>query len=120
MRRIAAALLAMGVGMMIAAAIGCKSIPPPTPLDQLTPQQARGHAVFQARCSMCHYDRRSGPLAGPSLKGIFKQEYLPSGAPSNDDRVTATILQGRNMMPPMGNSMDTQEVMDVVAYLHTL
>ncbi len=120
MRQIAIGMLALGFGIIAPALVGCKTIPPPTPLSELTAQEMRGHAVFQARCSQCHYDRRSGPLAGPSLKGILKQDYLPSGTPSNDDRVIATILQGRNMMPPMGNSMDTQDVMDVLAYLHTL
>ena len=99
---------------------GCKSIPPPTPLADLNAQQSHGHAVFQARCGVCHYDRKEGPLHGPALVGIFKKEYLPSGAPANDERVTATILHGRNMMPPMANSMDAQDLDDLMAYLHTL
>src|SRR5579875_1575809 len=105
MRQLAAGIsLALGAGLM-AAALGCRSVPPPTPLDQLNDQQLRGHAVFQSRCGACHYDRQSGSLHGPSLEGIFKKQYLPSGAPANDERVTATILHGRNMMPPMGNTM---------------
>jgi mono/diheme cytochrome c family protein len=89
-------------------------------LDQLNPQQARGHAVFEARCAQCHYDRKEAPLHGPPLVGVFKKPSLPSGAPANDERVTATILHGRNLMPAMGNSMDAQDLDDVMAYLHTL
>lgn len=98
---------------------GCHRLPPPTPLDQLNPQQAHGHAVFQAHCAQCHFDRQSGALHGPSLLGIFKKPYLPSGAPANDDRVTATIVDGRGMMPAQRN-LDDQELQDLLAYLHTL
>ena len=35
----------------------------------------------------------------PDLQGLYKQQYLPSGAPANDDRVTSAILHGRGMMP---------------------
>jgi mono/diheme cytochrome c family protein len=99
---------------------GCKLIPPPTPLEQLNVQQAQGHAVFQARCAVCHYDRKTGPLHGPAMIGMFKKPALPSGAPANDERVTATILNGHGLMPAMGNTMDQQDLEDLLAYLHTL
>ena len=99
---------------------GCHSTPPPTPLADLNPQQTRGHGVFQARCSVCHYDRQSGPLHGPALLGLFKKPALPSGAAATDERVTATILHGRNQMPAMGNVVDQSDLDDLLAYLHTL
>jgi len=99
---------------------GCKTLPPPTPLADLNPQQARGHAVFETRCAACHYDRRNDPLHGPPLLGVFKKPALPSGAAATDERVTATILHGRGLMPAMGNNMDQQDIDDVLAYLHTL
>jgi mono/diheme cytochrome c family protein len=120
MRRVWQGLLGLGVAMMGMAAVGCTKLPPPTPLEDLNAQQMHGHAVFQARCGVCHYDRQNGPLHGPSLMGMFKQEYLPSGAPANDDRVMATIVLGRGMMPAMGRTMDAQEREDLLAYLHTL
>jgi mono/diheme cytochrome c family protein len=98
---------------------GCKSVPPPVPLTELNPQQAHGHAVFQARCGACHYDRKDAPLNGPPMIGIFKKPYLPSGAPANDERVTATILHGRNLMPAQ-RDIDQQDLDDLLAYLHTL
>ena len=98
---------------------GCHSTPQPTPLDQLNPQQVRGYQVFQVHCAQCHYDRQTGPLHGPSLLGVFKKPYLPSGAPANDERVTATILHGRNMMPAQPNT-DPQDLNDLLNYLHTL
>jgi mono/diheme cytochrome c family protein len=106
--------------MLACALAGCKSAPPPTPLSQLNEQQLNGRSVFETHCASCHYDRRSGGLHGPSLLGVFKQPYLPSGAPANDERVTATIEHGRGMMPAVGNSMDQQDLDDLLAYLHTL
>lgn len=120
MQRFAKGLLGLGVSMMIAAAVGCTKIPPPTPLDQLNAQQMQGYYVYQAHCAACHYDRKNGPLNGPSLRGIFKQQYLPSGAPADDERVMATIVYGRDMMPPMASSMTPDERDDLMAYLHTL
>jgi mono/diheme cytochrome c family protein len=113
-------LLCLGLGITLAAGVGCTKLPPPTPLDQLNAQQMRGHEEFQAHCAACHYDRRNGPLNGPSLMGIFKKEYLPSGTPADDGRVMATIVYGRNMMPPMARTMTPDERDDLMAYLHTL
>ena len=99
---------------------GCKSGPPPVPLEQLNAQQMRGHAVFQAHCAQCHNDRKDKPLHGPSMLGVFKRPSLPSGAPANDERVTATVLHGHGLMPAMGNTMNQQDIDNLLAYLHTL
>jgi mono/diheme cytochrome c family protein len=98
---------------------GCRSIPPPTPLADLNPQQAQGHGVFEQRCAQCHYDRQDGPLHGPSLLGIYKKPYLPSGAAANDSRVTATIVNGHGLMPA-DPDISSQDLDDLLAYLHTL
>lgn len=103
-----------------AALAGCKSTPPPTPLAQLNPQQVRGHGVYQAHCAACHYDRQSGGLNGPSLLGVYKKSSLPSGAAATDERVSATILRGRNNMPALANQVDAADLDDLLAYLHTL
>jgi len=119
MRQLGAGLLVAGLALMVVAGgAGCKKIPPPTPLNELNAQQTHGHDVFQAKCGRCHYDRFSGSLNGPALNGIFKQTYLPSGAPANDDRVMAAIVQGRGMMPP--TRIDQDDLNDLMAYLHTL
>jgi mono/diheme cytochrome c family protein len=110
----------MALAGVAAVVAGCHSTPPPTPLSELNEQQTHGHAVFQARCAVCHYDRQTGSLHGPSLLGLYKKQALPSGAAATDERVTATVLHGRNLMPAMGNTMDQQDLDDLVAYLHTL
>jgi len=82
------------MGLVALALAGCKSEPPPTPLDQLNAQQMHGHDVFRVHCLQCHYDRKDKPLHGPPMLGVFKRPSLPSGAPANDERVTATIVHG--------------------------
>jgi mono/diheme cytochrome c family protein len=97
---------------------GCKSLPPSKPLDQLTPQEASGHAIYIHSCARCHNPNSTRSLNGPGLQALYKQPYMPSGAPANDDRVTAAIVHGRNMMP--ATSLDERELADLLSYLHTL
>ena len=105
----------------IFALAGCHPpLPPSKPLNELTPQEAAGHQVYASHCARCHYANTDRSLHGPGLQALYKQKYLPSGAPANDDRVTAVILRGRNMMPAFGNSLDDQQLDDLLAYLHTL
>ncbi len=106
--------------LLVGVLAGCKSVTPPVPLADLNAQQMHGHAVYQAHCAQCHYDRKDAALHGPALIGVFKKPYLPSGAPANDERVMATIVHGRNLMPAMGNTLDQQDLDDLLAYLHTL
>jgi mono/diheme cytochrome c family protein len=106
--------------LMACVLAGCKSMPPPTPLEQLNAEQMHGHALFQAHCAECHNDRRDRNLHGPSMVGVFKRPTLPSGAPANDERVTSTIVHGHGLMRGLGDTMDQQEMDDLLAYLHTL
>ena len=100
---------------------GCRPpLPASKPLSELTPQEMRGHGVFVSDCARCHHANDERSLHGPGLQGLYRQRYLPSGAPANDDRVTYAIVHGRGMMPAFGNTMDEQQLNDLLAYLHTL
>ena len=110
----------MGTAVLVAGLSGCHGTPPPKPLEQLTSTEQAGHAAFQQHCSLCHYDRVDKPLNGPALLGLYKKPYLPSGAPANDDRVSATILHGRGNMPAQGANLSEDDLSDLLAYLHTL
>jgi mono/diheme cytochrome c family protein len=114
------ALLAASACLVLAAFTGCKQLPPPTPLSQLNAQQLRGHDVFQAACARCHNDRTTYALHGPALYGLYRRQYLPSGAAATDERVTATIQHGRDLMPEFGDKLSPQQLDDLLAYLHTL
>lgn len=120
MRLLPHAMLVTGIALIAAALVGCTKIPPPTPLAQLNDQQVSGYYVFHAHCAQCHNDRTNEPLNGPPLRSIFKKQYLDSGAPANDDRVTEIILYGFGTMPAQGGSMTPQQRDDLLAYLHTL
>ena len=113
---IAAALLAIFIA-------GCESTPPAAKSDaelHLNEQQARGRRLFNQSCMQCHEAYSSTTRNGPSLEGVFKKQYLPSGIPTNDDRVRETILLGRAKMPGFRNLFSDDQVEDLLAYLHTL
>ena len=65
----------------------------------LNPQQAVGRQLYDNYCDRCHEPYSSRGKKGPSLKGVFKQQYLSvSGLPSNDERVGEIIKSGRAKM----------------------
>ena len=87
----------------------------------LNPQQAAGRQVYDNYCDRCHEPYSSRGKKGPSLKGVFKHQYLElSGLPANDDRVSDIIKYGRAKMEGFGRVMTEQQVKDLLAYLHTL
>jgi mono/diheme cytochrome c family protein len=110
--------LILGVALLFVAA-GCRS-KSTVPVRPLTPVEQQGAQIFQANCAVCHAPRDTTGPHGPGLQGLFKKKYLPSGAPANDDRVRATILHGRNMMPPFAYTLDDAQINALLAYLHTL
>jgi mono/diheme cytochrome c family protein len=86
----------------------------------LNAQQASGRHIYQQNCAACH-DAHSVPgQNGPSLKGLLKKPFLPSGLPANGRFVRQTILTGRGMMPAVGSVFTQQQLDDLLAYLHTL
>ncbi len=87
----------------------------------LNPQQAAGRRVYDQYCARCHEPYSSRGKKGPSMKGVFKKQYLPlSGLPANDDRVGDIIRYGRSKMQGFGQVLHQQQVEDLLAYLHTL
>ena len=86
----------------------------------LTPEQALGRRVYDARCAECHYAYSSRNLRGPSMHGLFKKQFMSSGIPSNDDRVTDIIMMGRAKMPGFRQKISPEQLADLLAYMHTL
>jgi len=87
----------------------------------LNPQQAQGRQLYDNYCDRCHEPYSSHGKKGPSLKGVFKQQYLSlSGLPANDDRMTDIVKFGRAKMEGFGQVMTDQQIKDLLAYLHTL
>ena len=55
--------------------IACDAEPRKTDAELgLTPQQAMGRRVYDARCAECHYAYSSRNLRGPSMHGLFQEE----------------------------------------------
>ncbi len=87
----------------------------------LNPQQAEGRKLYDNYCDRCHEPYSSRGKKGPSLKGVFKQQYLPlSGLPANDARVGDIVKFGRSKMEGFGRTLTDQQVQDLLAYMHTL
>ena len=87
----------------------------------LTPQQAAGRKIYDAECDRCHEPYSTRGKKGPGLKGLFQHKYLSlSGLPANDERVTDIIRLGRNQMPAFSQKLNSEDLEDLLAYLHTL
>jgi mono/diheme cytochrome c family protein len=87
----------------------------------LNPQQAEGRRLYDNYCDRCHEPYSSHGKKGPSMKGVFKRQYLDlSGLPANDERVADIIKFGRAKMEGFGQVMNDQQIKDLLAYLHTL
>jgi mono/diheme cytochrome c family protein len=87
----------------------------------LNAQQSAGRRVYDRHCDQCHEPYSTSGKKGPGLKGIFKKQYLSeSGLPANDDRVGEIIKIGRSKMPGFGQTLDQQQIQDLLAYMHTL
>lgn len=88
---------------------------------RLTPQQATGRRIYDQHCERCHEPYSSRGKKGPSMKGLFKKQYMAqSGLPANDQQVGDIIRYGRNMMPGFGQVLTQPQTDDLLAYLHTL
>jgi hypothetical protein len=87
----------------------------------LDPQQASGRHIYDQYCDRCHSAYSSRKRKGPSLKGVFKRQYLPaSGMPANDERAGDIIRYGRDKMQGYGQVLTQEQIDDLLAYLHTL
>ena len=116
-RRIVVALVTTGICL----SLGCDVEPHKTDAELgLNAQQAHGRRVWEQRCQECHFAYIPGNLHGPTIQGVFKKQYLPSGTPANDERVRDVINLGRSKMPAFGRVLTPEQVDDLIAYLHTL
>lgn len=110
-----------GTALACAALAACSSQKPKTDAELgLTPQQAAGRRVYDRDCLACHAAYSSSGKNGPSLRGVFRKPYLPSGTPANDERMKDVILLGRPMMPAFRDQLSEKDLQDLLAYMHTL
>jgi mono/diheme cytochrome c family protein len=87
----------------------------------LNAQQSAGRRVYDRHCDQCHEPYSTSGKKGPGLKGVFKNQFLrESGIPANDERVGEIIRYGRSKMPGFGQTLDQQQIQDLLTYMHTL
>ena len=87
----------------------------------LNSQQASGRKLYDSHCDRCHEPYSTKGKKGPGLKGVFQNKYLPiSGLPANDERVTDIVRLGRKEMPGYSQTLNQQDIEDLLAYMHTL
>ena len=100
---------------------GCHAEPRTTDVELgLSPIEARGRHIFDRQCGGCHEPYSSRSLKGPSLHGVLKRSYLKNGMPATDERVHEIIVYGRAKMPAYNRTLTSEQVDEVMAYLHTL
>lgn len=82
---------------------------------------ARGKALFQEKCSVCHFDTSSAKKIGPGLKGLNKRgTFSVNNEKITDENLTHWIENGDSLMPPFKDVLDEKQIKDVVAYVRTL
>jgi mono/diheme cytochrome c family protein len=113
--------LALLCALALLAIAGCNAEPRKTDAELgLDPTQAIGRHVFDANCARCHEPYSSHGLHGPSLHNLYKKQYLPSGQPANDDRISEVIMRGRAKMPSFAGTLSDPQLDALLAYLKTL
>ena len=76
----------------------------------------RGENIYFYKCWMCHNQYTK---TAPLLKDLYQRKNLVSGAPVNDDNVTAKIKEGGPGMPAFKTSLSDSDIADLRAYFHS-
>jgi mono/diheme cytochrome c family protein len=98
----------------LAVIAGCSIAP------RLTPQQAEGMRLYDARCAHCHEDNDLGlKKVPPNLHRVFSENRLPSGAPATDGQVEQVVLTGKGLMPSFAGRFTNDQLGALVAYMRT-
>jgi mono/diheme cytochrome c family protein len=113
---------ALAAGLTLTALAGCDVERRKSDAElSLDPQQAAGRKIYDNYCDRCHRPDSTKGKKGPGLKGVFQHQYLSqTGLPANDDRVSEIIRNGRPDMTGYGQVLSSQDLQDLLAYLHTL
>jgi cytochrome c len=81
----------------------------------------RGKALFQQKCSLCHYDNSDQKKIGPGLKGLNKRgTFSVNGNKITDESLKTWIENGDQLMPPFKDVLEPAQIKDVIAYVRTL
>jgi len=85
-----------------------------------TGSAARGKALFNDNCGICHYSANTAKKIGPGLKGIYKRGKFADGKKVDDVSMREWILKGGVDMPSFEGALTEEQIRNLVAYLRTL
>ena len=112
--RMRPALIAVLIGIASLAGVsGCSKT--------LSASQKRGQAYYSLNCYDCHEENELGLIKEPpKLHNIFSHRYLPDGTTSaTDESVREVIINGKRTMPAFNGRLSSDQIDDIVAYLHS-
>lgn len=84
---------------------------------------AKGKAVFETNCQICHEAESEATKVGPGLKDWSKKpphQFNGKEHAHTEDTLRNQIKMGSNAMPPMESLVSEAELNDLVAYVKTL
>ncbi len=81
---------------------------------------AKGKAVFEETCAVCHNPDSDEKKMGPGLKGLYKKDKMANGKKATDATVKARIDEGGSGMPGYKDMLSDSQKDYLVAYLKTL
>ena len=104
---------------------------PPSPQAKSSSKKAASHGssgsavkgkeVFEKKCAICHYADKEAKKIGPGLKGMYKRgTFTVNGNKITDESLNRWIENGDSQMPPMKETLEADQIKDVIAYVKTL
>jgi cytochrome c2 len=81
----------------------------------------KGKEVFEKKCAICHYADKEAKKIGPGLKGMYKRgTFTVNGNKITGESLKTWIENGDSLMPPMKETLEADQIKDVIAYVKTL
>jgi cytochrome c2 len=81
---------------------------------------AKGKALYDEWCEICHFGESAEKKVGPGLKGLAKRGKFADGRKVDDASLRAWIEKGGKDMPGFADSLKPEDIKDLIAYLKTL
>lgn len=88
--------------------------------EQPSGNAANGKAVYARHCEICHYAQAEALKMAPGLKGIYKKGKYADGKKVDNTSMRAWIEKGGPKMPPFRETLNAQQITDLIAYMRTL
>lgn len=97
------------------------SVSPQTEQNQTMAESvAAGQALFNQKCSFCHFTDSTDTKVGPGLKGLFQRKKMTgSGWPVIPENVAKQLMTPFEQMPTFDNLTDN-EIQNLIDYLKSL